>query len=84
MATKIIAGPPLVRASTQEFADGYEKGRAFFLTGQLLHEPDNIPDESYLINNLVCLHEDGAFSDTGLLCWHIGFLMGVVEAGGRA
>jgi hypothetical protein len=81
MANTIVTNPPLVRATTREFQKGYVAGKAFLLGGELIHGHDDQPDEQYLINNLVFLAEDGAFSDMPLLRWHIGFLMGVVDAG---
>ena len=85
MATKITMSPPAsLSLAPRSFKTATNRAEPFFSQASFLHAPDNIPDEAYLINNLNLLHEDGAFSDIRLLRWHIGFLMGVVEAGGRA
>ena len=84
MSTRTVTCPPPVRATSAEFRKGYAAGRAFYLAGELIHPPFDQPDEQYLINNLVYLAEDGAFSNMRLLRWHVGFLMGVVDAGRQA
>ncbi len=68
----------IISICSQDFSDGYQKGRLFYLSGEAQREPD----EGYLIDNLMALHEDGAFTNTSILRWHIGFLMGMVAAGG--
>ena len=70
----------IISIRSQDFSDGYQKGRLFYLSGEAQQEPD----EGYLIDNLIALHEDGAFQNPGVLAWHIGFLMGMVAAGGGA
>ncbi len=70
----------IISIRSQDFSDGYQKGRLFYLSGEAQTEPD----EQYVINNLIALHEDRAFDNLTVLRWHIGFLMGMVAAGGGA
>ena len=68
----------LVTITSSEFAQGYEKGRIWYFHG----EPMSLPvDDTYLMENLLLLHDDGAFRPEELhnLQWHIGFLMGMVS-----
>ncbi len=80
MQTRIRTNAPpqtAISIRSQDFADGYQKGQQFYLSGEAQHEPD----ENYVIDNLIALHEDGAFENLTVLRWHIGFLMGMVSAG---
>ena len=68
----------LVRITSPDFAQGYEKGRIWYFYGEV----ESLPvDDAYLMTNLIALHEDGAFrpEQLDILQWHIGFLMGMVS-----
>lgn len=70
----------LIIVEHEETLKGYRLGRMWLLYGEW---EGSVPGSTYLIDNLKWLAERGMFDgeSNNELCWHIGFLLGMLSSG---